>query len=628
MSSTFRTISGFLFIVLVAMLTIPTHSIANDCPNISTSEATAQMQALGNSIRYHNQLYYEKNQPEISDAEYDRLFASLVQLELCFPAFVDATSPTKVVGGDVKDGSHKVVHEKPMISLSSATGPEAVEALLKRAGATGNIQFLVQPKVDGLPVELTYRSGRLVSAATRGDGQVGEDVTMRVREITGIPLQLSGIFPERVIVRGEVYADLQLLQAYKSTAVATYATPRHAAAGILQAQTADPAAVATLRLFPFELVTGGSRFEQLHSDQDALKLLSNWGFGVDTVHTYKVGTFSEVQSVYRTYLVKRHQQPFAMDGIVVKVDDLRVRRQLGEGARAPFWAAAWKFPAETVLTQIRKIHWTVGRTGRRTPVAEVDPVRLGGLLVSRVSLHNKAEMARLNILPGDAVLVALVGDVIPQILAVVERIPRITAALGDEALPETALDACLSDSPDCREQFLAKATYFVSKSGLKGTGLGRKRLKKLIEAGVVTDLPSLFQLKIDAIAAVPGFSRETAQTITVAIRTAIPLDSFRIVTALGIPGVGPQSVLRLARKFTSLDELLTAEQNQLTKLSAAEVRTAKTLRRFFQTPGGSMLRGKFRELRIMERYSSIRGKRASALVMVVPFCRPPHTNPS
>jgi DNA ligase (NAD+) len=560
------------------------------------------MQSLGNSIRYHNRLYYEKNKPEISDAEYDGLFASLVQLERCFPSLVDAASPTKAVGSGIENDMRKVKHEKPMISLSSATGPGAVEALLKRATQIGTFQFMVQPKVDGLPVELTYRDGRLVSAATRGDGRFGEDVTVRVREITGIPLQLSGNFPERVVLRGEVYADLQLLQAYESTAIESYATPRHAAAGILQSQTANPAAVATLRLFPFELVTVGSNSERLHSDRDALKLLSNWGFGVDAVHTHLVGTIGEIQSVYRTYLVKRYQQPFAMDGIVVKVDDLQVRRQLGEGARAPFWAAAWKFPAETARTRIRKIIWTVGRTGRRTPVADVDPVRLGGLLVSRVSLHNKAEMMRLNSVPGDTVLVALVGDIIPQVLEVVERIPRTTATPGYEALPETALDVCLSDSPVCRDQFLAKAVYFISKTGLKSAGLGRKRLKRLIEAGLVTDLPSLFQLESDSIEAIPGFSRETAKKISTAVRTAIPIDSFRCVTALGIAGVGPKSVQRLVRQFISFDALLTAEtaeQDQFTKLTSVEVRAAKTLRMFFQTPGGQELLVKFRKLGVL-----------------------------
>ena len=454
-----------LMMILILMLCLPVFAFPQSCLKTSASEANLQMISLANDIRYHNRLYYEKAAPEISDAEYDRLFATLLRLEECFPALVVADSPTRKVGSGEDNEVRVVAHERPMLSLSSATGPEAIEALLKRVGAVGDAPLLVQPKVDGLPVELVYEAGRLVSASTRGNGLSGADVTERVREIRGVPHFLTATFPMRVVVRGEVYADLTLLKNYRSgSAAGTYATPRHLAAGVLKAQQPDPAAVAVLRLFPFELVSGGGG---VRTDQDALHLLQTWGFPVDLKQSRMVRSFREVQGAYRVYLANRDQQPFAMDGIVVKVNDLTLRSQFGEGERAPLWAAAWKFPAETAGTRIVKINWTVGRTGRRTPVAEVVPVRLGGVLISRVSMHNRAEIARLDIAAGDQVVVALVGDVIPQVVEVVQRVPRDRDAV---AVPirtsESALDACLHDSPLCRNQFLARVTFFVSKLSL------------------------------------------------------------------------------------------------------------------------------------------------------------------
>jgi DNA ligase (NAD+) len=591
----FRTIPILLFVVLISISCFPALSTA--CPQITPTEASQQMTTLANEIRYHNRLYYEKAQPAISDADYDKLFRRLVQLEKCFPALVVADTPTRRVGGGVGGGTQKVKHEQPMLSLSSATGPEEVQALFKKLAAAGEVQLLVQPKVDGLPVELVYDRGRLVSASTRGNGRFGEEVTARVREIQGIPHRLTGSFPERVVVRGEVYADLQLLKNYgKGSAAEKYATPRNAAAGLLKAQKQDPAAVAILRLFPFELVTTG----QVRSDLSALQLLYDWGFTVSFEHTKQVKKFSEVQAVYRTYLANRDQQPFAMDGIVVKVDDLSLRHRLGEGERAPFWAAAWKFPPDTAITRVLEVRWTVGRTGRRTPIAEVKPVRLGGVQVSRVSLHSAAEIARLDIAAGDQVVIALVGDVIPQVQEVVGRVPRkFVAGSAAREVPESFLNACLRDSPICRDQFLSKAAYFTSKSGLNIDGLGRGRLQKLVETGLVTDIPSLFLLKEEAVAVVPGFGLKTARHLTAAIRAASHPDPFQLAAALGIQGVGPKSVQRLARQFNSLDALLAAGEGEATSLPAADSRAATTIRSFFRSAEGQELLVKFRELGIL-----------------------------
>jgi DNA ligase (NAD+) len=607
--SVLGTVVALFLMVQMSLLCLPSSALPNECQNYSDSQARQQMLILALDLRFHNRLYYEKAQPVISDAEYDRLFARLVQLEECFPALIAADSPTGKVGSGVADGSQKVKHEQPMISLSSATGPEAVERLLKKmATGAGDMRLLVQPKVDGVPVELTYRAGRLVSAATRGDGRFGEDVTGRILEIKSIPVQLRGTVPDRVVVRGEVYADLSLLQKYNAgNTVERYASPRHLAAGVLQARRPDPAAVGVLRLFPFELVTTDLGSASMHTDRAALELLSVYGFSVDPTHTHTAFGLADIQAVYRFYLTGRDLQPFAMDGIVVKVDDLMERQRLGAGERAPFWAAAWKFPPESARTQVLKILWTVGRTGRRTPLAEVVPVRLGGALVSRVSLHTAAEFDRLDIAAGDQVVVALVGDVIPQVLEVVERTARAGSGTAPRQAPAHAVDACFHDSPLCRKQFLAKAAFFVSKSGLTIAGLGRKRLQLLIEAGLVVDLPSLFVLKAEVVATVPGFSLKTARRITEAINAAAHPDSFRLITALGIPGIGPKTSQRLAHQFISLDALLNAKEERLMTLSSFDARAVQAIQHFFHSPSGEDLLVKFRELGILPEHSGIAG---------------------
>jgi len=565
------------------------------CPDLSSSAAKAQLTKLRKEIRHHDVLYYQSLRPEISDAQYDALFSELIHLEQCFPAVSAAGSPSEAIGSDTALDAPKLRHDRPMLSLTSALGPEAIEALLQRVAAAGvPPRLLVQPKVDGLPVELLYLSGQLVSAATRGDGRFGEDVTSRVRQITGIPQALSGSFPPRVVVRGEIYADLLLMTAANEAAPEPYASPRHFAAGTLRSQ--DPAAIAlsALRIFPFELVNAEAGVGTA-SDLAALKNLAERGFPVRMDLTWQVATLEQIRSLYRNYLSHRAEYPFAADGIVAKLDDLAVRRRLGAGARAPFWAAAWKFPAPTAATLVRIIRWQVGRTGRRTPVAEVDPVSLGGVRVTHVSLQNAETVARLEIAAGDQVLIALVADVIPQVQEVLAKGPPVpgpeATALGTA---QPAPDSCLSDTPGCRPQFLARVRHFVSKGGLNISGLGQGRLQKLVEAGLVTDLPSLFRLKPEEVTAVPGFGAQSARRLTAALEGLDRPQSFRLVTALGIPGVGPAAVHRLAQQFGSLDVLLEKEKEDSSGGTAA-----KSVRRFFSTKGGAELLARFRQLGLL-----------------------------
>lgn len=593
--------STLLLLSLIFCHSVPLSS-AGTCPEISSKTAIQRIEALRGDIRHHNRLYYQELRPVISDAEYDRLFAELVLLEECFPVFATDDSPTRTVGTAFGDGSMIVRHEKPMLSLSSSTGPEMVEVLLRKvAAASGELLLLVQPKVDGLPVELLYKAGRLVAATTRGDGRSGVDVTATILRVRGVPQILSGCFPPRVVVRGEIYADRQMvhnaIRPGVGIAIAHYATLRHLAAGTLQSRNPDPGALAALRLFPFELVNAEQAGNGIISDLVALRLMADWGFSVDFAQTRQVASLDEVKAIYRDYLASRDRHPFAMDGIVVKVNDLDLRRRMGEGVRAPFWAAAWKFPPATAETKVQAIHWQVGRTGRRTPVAEIEPLLLGGIQINRISLHNAMELRRLDLAPGDHVVVGLIGDVIPQVLAVVRRVSRSADADAvPSILPAAAIDACLRDGPGCTEQFLARLVHFVSKPGLNISGFGRGRLRMLIEAGLIDDLPSLFQLQAKEIAAVPGFGEITARKLTNEIGAVDRSDDFRLVVAIGIPGVGKAGACRLTKYFTSLSTLLEAKDEQLNLMPGNDRKAAKTVRSFFQSSGGRELLEKFRKL--------------------------------
>jgi DNA ligase (NAD+) len=573
---------GVTFLLLLS-------SPAFSCPQLSAEAAQQRLAELTTQIDHHNRLYFEKLQPAISDAQYDRLFAELLRLEECFSAQTPGASPSRRVGFADPGRAAKITHQRPMLSLDSATGPEAVAALLRRlAKGEGASDLLVQPKIDGLPVELVYSKGRLVSAATRGDGTQGEEVTARMRQVKGIPQLLSGVYPAKVVVRGEIYADRQVLAAAApDSRREAYASERHLAAATLRAQNPEVQALAALRFFPFEWVNSAA-MAGVVSDGQAQRLLASWGFPVAAEHSRPAQNLAQVRVIYQEYLLERQSFPFAMDGMVVKVDDLRLRRQLGDGARAPLWAAAWKFPPATARSEVLAIHWRVGRTGRRTPVAEVKPVLVAGVRVNRVSLHSAAEVARLGIAVGDPVLIALAGDAVPQVLQVIGKEPQTTVLLSG---PAPAVDACLTPVGDCREQFLARAVHLASPAGLNIAGLGRGRLQKLLDAGLLPDLPSLFRLRALDLAAIPGFGEHSAKQLVMAIAAARKPQLPRLLTALGIPGVGPATVAALTGQFHTLEALVQAEEKQLAMVSGISPGTAANIRAFIDSPrGGELLR--------------------------------------
>lgn len=587
----------FITVITLSTISLATGSLAaSDCPVLDTVTATSRLETLTDEVLYHNRLYYQELRPVLSDAEYDQLFSRLVQLEKCFPLLVRADSPTRRVGSAEVEPKLTLPHAQPMLSLASALDEEAVVALLARIKKVkeGETLLLIQPKFDGLPVELLYLQGRLVAAATRGDGRRGEEVTAQVQKIAAIPQLLSGNYPPRLVVRGELYARKERAESAPLKGDAEpYATLRHQAAATLRKEDATPAALAALAFFPFEQVTVG---ETVRSDQESLRQLQEWGFPDPRPQTWTASTLAEIRTLFATALAERSQWPFAADGIVVKVDDLALRRTLGSGTRSPNWAAAWKFPAATVVTTVTEIVWQTGRTGRQTPVATLDPRELGGIEVEHVTLHNAVELERLDLIAGDEVLVALNGDVIPQIVAVTRRISR-AGVLPATPTPAAPADGCYSVTPDCSAQFLSRATHFASPAGLNIAGLGRGRLQGLIAAGLVTDLPSLLTLPEEKLAAVDGINAKAAARIGAALHDARHPQPWRLLAALGIESLGPKALQRLQEEYATVGALTVANATELASVVGA--RPGASLSRFLASPAARQQLGAFYRLGLL-----------------------------
>ena len=569
-------------LILLVITTTPAKSFAaSDCPLLDNAAATAQLEILSAEVLYHNRLYYQELRPVLSDAEYDRLYARLVRLEACFPLLVAADSPTRRVGAEGVDPKLTIAHAQPMLSLTSSADDTAVAALLQRVKKVkeGKVLYLVQPKFDGLPVELLYLQGKLTAAATRGDGLRGEDVTAQAQKLGALPQKLRGKYPPRLLLRGEIYARKQREESAPQTAaLAAYATLRHQAVATLRSQNATPEALAALVFFPFMQLTVA---DSVLSDRDSLRLLQEWGFADPLPQSWSATSLAEIRELFATALAQRSQWPFAADGIVVKVDDLALRRTLGDGSRAPNWAAAWKFPAATVLTTVTEIVWQTGRTGRKTPVATLAPRELAGIQVEHVTLHNADELERLDLIAGDEVLVALSGDVIPQIVAVTKRIPR-SVVLADVAVVAAPQDACYSATPHCTEQFLSRAIHFASPAGLNIAGLGRGRLQSLIESGLVSDLPSLLTVKEEEMVTLAGLGAATAAKIGTALQSAKHPQPWRLLAALGIESVGPKTLARLQKHYATLGAVTAATAPELA--SVIGDRPGAALSRFLVSP--------------------------------------------
>ena len=543
---------------------------------LNASEAARELARLAAEIAHHDRLYYQQDDPEIADADYDALRRRNSAIEAAFPQLVRADSPSRRVGAAPAAGFAQVTHAVAMLSLDNCFSEDEVGEFTQRVrrflnlAADAPVDIFAEPKIDGLSCSLRYEDGYLVQAATRGDGAVGEDVTANVRHVAGVPQKLAGDdWPAVLEVRGEVYmarGDFRALNARQEAAGRkTFANPRNAAAGSLRQL--DPAVTRTRPLSFFAYAWGESSAPLGATIAEARARLSAWGF-TPTHPARLCRGLDELLAYYAEIEAMRPDLDFDIDGVVYKVDDLGLQQRLGFVSRAPRWATSHKFAAERATTRLERIALQVGRTGALTPVAHLDPVTVGGVVVSRATLHNADEVARKDVRDGDTVIIQRAGDVIPQVVGVVPerrpadaqpwRMPETCPECGSRAVRAEggAITRCTGGLV-CPAQRRQRMRHFVSRECLDIDGLGAKNLVEIMDRGLVRTPGDIFRLwdEEPAIAGWEGWGERSAERLIASIeaRRTVPLERF--VNALGIPQVGASTAKLLARHFSSLETL-------------------------------------------------------------------------
>jgi len=563
---------------------------------MSHHTAEQRITDLRRQIRHHDHLYYTKDRPEISDAEYDRLFRELVELEIAHPDLVTGDSPTQRVGAPPLDELTKVSHEKPMLSLDSITDQDDVRAFdtrMKRELETDQIVYTAEPKFDGLSVELVYDRGTFVRGATRGDGMVGEDVTINLRTIRALPLQLDPhpTLPAHLVVRGEVYMRLDEFQVLNRRMTERgeegFANPRNAAAGSLRQLDSRITAARPLTLTCYDIMSVSGTFPATHWDE--LESLAAWGLPVPE-HRQRCHSIDEVLSFQQTTDAMRDSLPFEIDGVVVKLDRRAWQDQLGSKSRSPRWAIAYKFAPRKEITVIQDIVVSVGRTGTLTPLALLKPVEVGGVTISRATLHNADEVARKDVRVGDTVKVERAGDVIP---AIAERVavpgetrqdpfvmPDHCPVCGSAAAREGAYFYCTGQTL-CLAQLKGSIEHFASKSALNIDGMGKKTVAQLVDVGLVRDLADLYSLTKEAILTLEGFADRSATLLLESIDRSKSVSLDRLLMGLGIRQVGQHIARVLAKQFGTLPKLMSSTQEDLLQVREIGPEISASLASFF-----------------------------------------------
>jgi len=559
-------------------------------------EARRRIQQLKEEIAEHQYRYYVLNQPTISDKEFDALFGELQQLERKYPEFVTPDSPTQRVGGGLSSAFNSVPHITPVLSLSNAFSEGEVKAFNRRVadllGVNGDLPYVVEPKIDGLSIILRYRGGLLNLGLTRGDGLTGEDVTANVRTIKSIPLRVRGSSfgtPEFLEVRGEVYLpkeDFKKLNEEREQAgLPTFANPRNAAAGSLRQLDPKVTASRPLRALFYEIRAVEGAALAPATEVEVLYMLKEMGFPVPEYNLCQ--SIEDVISIIGKWERKRHDLPYDIDGIVIKLNDLSKGRLLGTTGHSPRSQVAYKFPAEQIETRVVDIVVQVGRTGVLTPTAILEPVRVAGSTVSRATLHNEDIIREKDVKIGDVVIVQKAGDVIPEIVKVVKEkrtgaekefhMPQKCPACGADVvrLPGEVAYRCTGMA--CPAQLKESLIHFVSRDAMDIRGLGPSMVEALLEANLVDDAGDLYFLRKEDIASLPRQGKKSAENLVNSIEASKERSLDRLIYALGIRHVGQQASFALAKKFGSLDKFLKATEEELLELRTIGPKTAKSI---------------------------------------------------
>ncbi len=561
------------------------------------ASAQQRLEELRRAIRRHDEMYYVNGQPEVSDEEYDKLFRELQELERQFPDSLAPDSPTQRVGGTPLLQFQKVQHEFPLLSLDSEMTEDNVQGFderVRRELGEDQVGYSAEPKFDGVSVELTYEQGIFVRGATRGDGTIGEDVTHNLRTIRTLPLRLkeSTGFPSHLVVRGEVFIKLhdfhRLNQRLTEIGEDIFANPRNAASGALRQLDSQMTARRPLTITCYDLMSEGKEKPATHFE--AVSCLETWGIPIPQFRQ-DCQSLDEALAFHGDMAERRDSLPFEIDGIVIKVNRFDWQRQLGEKSRSPRWAIAYKFPARKELTKVRAIAVSVGRTGALTPIAMLDPVDIGGVTVSRASLHNVEEVARKDVRVGDTVKVERAGDVIPDI---VERVEVPGEQRTEPFVPPEQCPVCQSHTIQegpvlyctgqtvCSAQLKGSLEHYVSKGAMNIDGLGKKTIAQFVDEGLVKDLAELYTLRKEQLLELEGFAEKSATQLIDGLEKSKQATLPRFLIGLGIRHVGAHIAKVLALHYRSMDHIQKASREELQAIHEIGPEIAVSVESFFQ----------------------------------------------
>lgn len=584
------------------------------------AEVRQKMHQLAEEIREHQYRYYVEDKPTISDASFDALWRELVQLEDQNPELIEINSPTREVGGGFSTHFTQVDHVTPMMSLDNVFDSEELAAWFERAEREISPSWLCEVKIDGLAINLIYENGILTRALTRGNGTTGEDVTLNVRTIKGIPGHLSKSkkpFPELIEIRGEIYFPLaafnELNESLEESGKTPFANPRNAAAGSLRQK--DPRITASR---PLALIVHGIGAIESKagisfvSQGDGYEAMREWGLPVGK-YVEILASRSEVSKYIARFLKQRHNLDHEIDGVVVKVNERDLQQKLGATSRAPRWAIAYKYPPEEVTTTLLDIKVSVGRTGRVTPYGLMEPVRVAGSTVTHATLHNQMEVARKGVLIGDKVILRKAGDVIPEILG-----PVLSARRGNErefvmpnhcpecgstlrAISEGDVDIRCPNSRSCPAQLRERIFYIGSRAALDIDVLGYEAASALLESGVIEDESGIFSLTREDLSKIDFFKKKdgslslTAEKFLAALEGAKERPLWRVLVALSIRHVGPTAAKALEESFGSIDAIKSASKDELAAVEGVGAVIADSIQEWFAEPWHQVIVDKWQE---------------------------------
>lgn len=569
-------------------------------PKVPRKIAT-EAEALRDELNLHSHRYYVLDDPTVSDAEYDALFRRLVEIEEEYPELQSPASPTQRVGAPPADKFESVRHAQAMLSLDNVTSAEQFvefdERVRRSAGESAVVQYMAEPKLDGVAVEIVYQDGEMQVASTRGDGVNGENITANVRTIRSVSLQLRQTddrwpVPRRLDVRGEVIYDrsafAELNRRRAAEGASLFANPRNAAAGSLRQL--DSRITAERPLDAFFHGVGYAEGLELASFVELFDAFASWGLKTNPANRF-CGDAAAVADYFREMESTRDELPFEVDGVVAKVNSFAVQRQLGEVSRSPRWAVAFKFKAQQGTTVVRDIAPSVGRTGVITPVAELEPVAVGGVTISNASLHNMDEVERKDIRIGDTVLVERAGDVIPYVVKSIadrrsgsERVfemPTTCPVCGAPVIREEGAAAFRCIGMKCPAKLREMVRHFASKHALDIDGLGEKLVAQLVDLGLVEDVADLYALTEERLVDLDRMGKKSALNLLAAIEASKRISLARLINGLGIPQVGERTAQILAEEYGSIDALLDVEADALLEIREIGPETAREVSEFF-----------------------------------------------